>query len=254
MDTSSVIIASCFITLSVAHSILGERDILQPLFRSAWDEPAPRWAMERILRFAWHLTSLAWLGIAAAVLGLDLYYSAALVALPSAAIVFVLLRGHLAWPLFALAGLAALHHKGVLTGAVLDGAVVVTLACISVIGLLHLYWVAGGRWGLAAVIPGREDGKPAFRPPAFLTALVAGALFFFAFLVAWAWQSAAAPTLPRVLLYVTIGVLTLRAIGDGKHVGFSKTQRNSLFAKWDDRLFTPLSVLMAFGSGAALIA
>ena len=36
-------------------------------------------------------------------------------------------------------------------------------------------------------------------------------------------------------------------------VGFSKSQRSSNFAKWADRLFTLLAVLMAFGSGAALL-
>ncbi len=255
METSSIIIASCLALLSLAHSVLGEREILAPLFRSDWDEPSPRWAMERILRFAWHLTSLAWLGLGAAVLGVDLHLAIALVTLTSAAIVFILLRGHLAWPLFALAGVASLYAKGVLDAPILSAAVLITLTCVFAIAFLHIYWVAGGSWGLSAAVPGnRDDSGPQFHPPAWLTAMVAAALLCFAGLIAWTWHDAAAPQWPRILLYLAIGVLTLRAVGDGRQVGFSKTQRNSKFAKWDDRLFTPLSVLMAFGSGAALLA
>lgn len=254
MSNSSIIVASCLVILSVVHSVLGEKGILQPLFRADWKEPAPRWAMERILRFAWHLTSLAWLGLGAAVVGFDLHLAIAGVTLSSAAIIFVLLRGHLAWPLFALAGVAALHAKGLFGTYVLGIAVVATLACVFAIAALHFFWVAGGTWGLKHVIPRDDGGTPAFSPPAWLTAMVAGAMLVFAGLLAWTWQTTAGPAWPRVLLYLAIGVLALRAVGDGKQVGFSKTQRTSSFAKWDDRLFTPLAVLMAFGSGAALLA
>lgn len=253
MDNSSIIIASCLLVLAIAHSLLGERVILGPLFQSAWEKPAPRWAMQRILRFAWHLTSIAWLGMAAAVLGLELNLAIAVMALLSAAIVFFALRGHLAWPLFFLAGVAALHADGHLSQSLLASAVVVTLVCILGIAVLHMYWVVGGRWGLRQAIPSDKNGEPAFRPPAMLTALVAIALFAFAGLVAWTWLASETPTWPRVLLSLAIAVLVVRAIGDGKQVGFSKTQRSSSFAQWDDRLFTPLAVLMAFGSVAALL-
>ena len=209
--------------------------------------------MQRILRFAWHLTSIAWLGLAAAVLGLALNLAIAAIALPSAAIIFFALRGHLAWPLFCLAGLAALHADGRLSQTLLTATIVATLVCIVSIALLHLYWVAGGRWGLSHVVPSNSEGVPAFRAPALLTLLVALALFVFAALIGWTWLASAQVAWPRSLLYLAIAVLTLRAIGDGKQVGFSKSQRSSSFAKWDDRLFTPLAVLMAFGSGATLL-
>lgn len=253
MGNSSIIIAICLAILATAHSALGEREILGPLFRSSWEKPAPRWAMQRILRFAWHLTSIAWLGMAAAVLGLALNLAIAAIAIPSAVIIFFALRGHLAWPLFGLAGVAALHADGRLTDSLLSSAVVVTLVCIVGIATLHVYWALGGRCGVKHVIPSDTDGKPSFCPPAWLIALVAIVFFSFAGLVAWTWLASTSPTWPRILLYVAIAVLTIRAIGDGKQVGFSKSQRNSSFAKWDDKLFTPLAVLMAFGSGAALL-
>jgi hypothetical protein len=53
--------------LGAAHSLLGERYILFRLFRRG-DLPAlfgSSWFTERTLRFAWHLTSLTWFGLAA---------------------------------------------------------------------------------------------------------------------------------------------------------------------------------------------
>jgi len=53
--------------LGVAHSILGERYILIRLFRRS-DLPqlfGSSWFTTRTLRFAWHITSLTWFGIAA---------------------------------------------------------------------------------------------------------------------------------------------------------------------------------------------
>lgn len=57
------------ILLALAHSYLGERYILIRLFRR---EDLPRLFggtefTTRTLRFAWHLTSVAWIGLAAAV-------------------------------------------------------------------------------------------------------------------------------------------------------------------------------------------
>ena len=53
--------------LGVAHSVLGERYILVRLFRRD-DLPkvfGSAWFTVRTLRFAWHITTLTWFGIAA---------------------------------------------------------------------------------------------------------------------------------------------------------------------------------------------
>jgi hypothetical protein len=62
-----VIGATFAVLLAAAHSYLGERYILTRLFRR---EDLPRLLggtefTKRTLRFAWHLTSVAWLGFAA---------------------------------------------------------------------------------------------------------------------------------------------------------------------------------------------
>lgn len=98
--------------IGLAHSILGERYILIRLFRRQdlpklfGDDRFTR----RTLRFAWHLTSVAWWGFAAilvlAALPEGLSESAALQAVAwtfaaSAAIAFAASRGrHLAWIVF----------------------------------------------------------------------------------------------------------------------------------------------------------
>jgi len=40
------------------------------------------------------------------------------------------------------------------------------------LGLLHVYWAAGGKWGTDVTIP-KQDGKPLFQPPPAGTLLVA---------------------------------------------------------------------------------
>ncbi len=253
MSNSSIIVASCLCFLAAAHSVLGELAILRPLFQAEWQKPKPRWAMQRILRFAWHLTSITWVGLAGIALGAPIHLMIAGICVLSAGLVFVSLRGHLSWPFFLLAACAALHTEGLLHTSVLGVAIVLTLLCLVVIAAVHVYWAAGGSWGIATAIPQGDDDKPSFSPPPWLTVLVALALLAFAGLIGWSWLVDSTQHWPRVLLGLGTTVLTLRAVGDGKHAGFTKTKRNSEFAKWDDRLFTPLAVLMAFGSGAALL-
>ncbi len=249
---SAILAASCFGVLALAHSALGEKEILAPLFRAEWETPTPRWAVQRILRFAWHLTSIAWIGLGAAALGAPVGLCIAGVGLSSGAVVFFTLRGHLAWPLFTLAGLAGLALHGWLLPPLLAAGVGAAVLTLLAVAGLHLYWVAGGRWGLEAAIPSSSAGTPLFTPPPWATLAVALALLGFGALILWTYMGAPPPV--SRLVGAGAAVMVLRAVGDGKQVGLSKTQRASLFAKWDDRLFTPLALLMAGGAGAALLA
>jgi hypothetical protein len=70
MTTSLYIAAFLIAAIGVAHSYLGERYILIRLFRRN-DLPKLFGSSEftvRTLRFAWHVTSVAWLGLAAVLL------------------------------------------------------------------------------------------------------------------------------------------------------------------------------------------
>lgn len=66
MNTPLLIAAGLAALLGVAHSYLGERHILMRLFRRG-DLPKLFGGVEftqQTLRFAWHLTSVAWMGFA----------------------------------------------------------------------------------------------------------------------------------------------------------------------------------------------
>ena len=108
------------IAISVAHSYLGERFILIRLFRRA-DLPKLFGGddfTKQTLRFAWHITSIAWLGFAAllvllaqgesSVRAVGLIIGATF--LVHSVIALVASRGrHLSWPVFLAIGLAAIY-------------------------------------------------------------------------------------------------------------------------------------------------
>ena len=108
------------VALGLAHSYLGERFILIRLFRRA-DIPKLFGGTEftiRTLRFAWHLTSVAWWGIGALFflmargpLSSSTVASVfAVVFLLSAGVTLIASRGrHLAWPVFLVVGLIAFY-------------------------------------------------------------------------------------------------------------------------------------------------
>jgi hypothetical protein len=249
---AELITAACLVTLGVAHSVLGEIEILRPLFTADWSIGVPRWASDRILRFAWHLTSIAWLALAAIVVGGEPLTFVAIMSLWSAAVIFVMLRGHLAWPLFLLAGLAALRADGLLGPSWLRaGAITTSVALVAAAGL-HVYWAFGGRWLLDRAVPVSSSSNPGFSPGPGLTLMVAVALLGFATLIASV-ALGRGPDAARSLVGVGIGVLVLRAIGDTKVAGFTKSVRNTAFAEADDRWFTPLVVFLALGAAGALV-
>jgi hypothetical protein len=116
---SGLVVAAVLIALTaVAHSYLGERYILVRLFRR---ELPPLFGSDvftrRTLRFAWHVTSAAWLGFAALLLVLaqpaeppraTLLRIIAATSFGSAAIAGVGSRGrHLSWVVFTAIGLLA---------------------------------------------------------------------------------------------------------------------------------------------------
>jgi hypothetical protein len=108
------------VAVGVAHSVLGERYILIRLFRCA-ELPKLFGSTSltiRILRFAWHLTTIAWWGFAAILVllatrsvsprNLSIVLAATFVV--TGAITFAVSRGrHLAWPVFLFIGGVCLY-------------------------------------------------------------------------------------------------------------------------------------------------
>jgi hypothetical protein len=120
MPTLYFVAAGLCVALGLAHSILGERYILIRLFRRP-DLPKLFGGTEftiRTLRFAWHLTSVMWIGAGAifALMAEDRLSMAsvagilAAVFLIHAAVTLFTSHGrHFAWPLFLVIGLIALY-------------------------------------------------------------------------------------------------------------------------------------------------
>lgn len=252
MTTFHLLAAGTLAAVAVLHSVLGEVAILRPLLADdRWRLGPPRWAVERILRFAWHLTSIAWVALAAVTLGADGPVVVAVTAAVSGLLILAMLPAHLAWPLFLAialwAGVAAeLVGPVVLRALTLTAVVVATLAA-----LLHLGWAGGRAKPLArAAVPTRPDGRPLFEPSAAATLAVAAALVVFAGALAVALVQPV--PLARWLVAAGTAVLVVRAVGDGRYAGFSKRLRSTAFARRDDLVYTPIVVSLAFGGLAVL--
>lgn len=239
--------------LAVAHSVLGERGLLRPLFAQRWTIGVPRRPAELIFRFAWHITSIAWLGLGCLALGASPWQVLAGVALVSGLVIFVLLRGHLAWPIFFATALAAGLTGGLVGAGTLTALSLTAALGLGVAGLLHLRWAAGGGHDmLAAAVPTDAGGRPLLRPPWWTSLGVAVALLGAAAAMVLRTLGVAVPGLQAALVLAT-AAFVLRVVGDGRHVGLFKRTRDTAFARLDDRYYTPLVVLFAFGGVAALL-
>lgn len=114
MNDSTLLMIGAWLTFGVgiAHSVLGEKFLLVRLFRRP-DLPTLAGSATfaaRTLRFAWHITTVAWWGFAAMLVLASrdsLTQDNALIALAvtmlvTAAMILIASRGkHLAWPVFA---------------------------------------------------------------------------------------------------------------------------------------------------------
>jgi Protein of unknown function (DUF3995) len=138
--------------------------------------------------------------------------------------------------------------------AVIAGIGVALVLLLLFLSVAHLYWVVGGKVGRDLVVPER-DGHPVFHPSAAGTALVAVALLAAATVVgfrAGVVSVLVGAPLVRWGTWIVAVAFLLRAIGDFRWVGLFRRERESRFATWDARLYTPLSLLI--GVGAAVIA
>jgi hypothetical protein len=129
---------------------------------------------------------------------------------------------------------------------------IVTAIVFLGLSALHVYWAAGGRRGIDAVIP-TVEGRRTLNPSPLASIVVAVALALAAAialgatgvlaLVAPAW-------LIRCGLIVLAVVFGARAVGDFRLIGFTKRIKGTQFARLDTRVFAPLCV----GLGAACAA
>ena len=111
------------------------------------------------------------------------------------------------------------------------------------LGGIHFYWVLGGKWGLKNAIPTKKENEDInFKPSSFATFLVG--LFLTTFACFYLFQTSIfvfkLPSWSNHFLWILPSAFLIRAIGDFKYVGFFKSIKSTLFAKWDRILFSPL--------------
>src|ERR1041384_87508 len=100
---------------------------------------------------------------------------------------------------------------------------VATSMVLLALSLLHVYWAAGGRRGIDAVIP-TQGGRRTLNPSAFVTLVVATApagAALIAFGATGVLRSVAPGWLIRAGLVVLSAVFGARAVGDFHLIGFT---------------------------------
>ncbi len=122
MTHSTLLFIAALLTIGVgiAHSLLGERYLLMRLFRRP-DLPTLFGGTSftvRTLRFAWHITTIAWWGLGAMLWVAsrgqltqgNALFVLAITMFATAVMILIASRGkHLAWPVFAAIAAAAFH-------------------------------------------------------------------------------------------------------------------------------------------------
>ena len=242
MSGGLALAAGSLVVLAVLHSALGERLLLGPLLAAPALPPLgiPAGLARRTLRFAWHLTSLAWLGLAWVAVAEPRTLPAVGVVLALSGLGALVGSGgrHFAWAVMlagALGAAAATLPPGAGGAAVARGGA----ALLALVALLHLAWAAGLRWGAGAAVP-EVGGRPAFQPGPGLTVLVALALLAAAGLLVALGAGGRPPA------WVTWGggaaalAFGARVLGDLRLVGLFKRVGGTPFARWDSLLYTPL--------------
>ncbi|MGB5822306.1 MAG: DUF3995 domain-containing protein [Saonia sp.] len=117
------------------------------------------------------------------------------------------------------------------------------------LGILHMYWVFNGKWGLNNVLPTNGKGETILHPKKLDTAIVALGLLTFGLFYLMT-SNLIAIDLPHwitdYLGWIIPFIFVLRAIGEFKYVGFFKRVRYTKFGKMDSLFFSPLCLTIGF--------
>ena len=128
--------------------------------------------------------------------------------------------------------------------------ILVAVGLLWFIGLLHIYWAFGGRWGTAAVIPVKKgEQQPIFKPRKLGTLLVSVLILLASFMLifqAGYLESYQANTITKIGSIICATVFMIRAIGDFNYLGFFKKIKHSQFARYDTLIYSPLCLFLGF--------
>jgi hypothetical protein len=122
-----------------------------------------------------------------------------------------------------------------------------TVIVLIMIGVFHFYWSFGGLIGLDKALP-TKDGKLLLSPSKPLTFFVGIVLIIFAY-IAYSLQFHDFTIIESSNVYKYSGlflsiIFILRAIGEFNAVGFFKKIKNTEFAIYDTKYFSPLCLVL----------
>lgn len=115
------------------------------------------------------------------------------------------------------------------------------------IGGVHISWSLGLKWGYEQVIPKKEKGENLFTPRKPECIVMAIIFFLFGIFYLIKTDFISLNIHQCVLTYSGwfISILfIIRTIGDFKYVGIFKSIKTTDFAKWDNKLYIPLCIII----------
>lgn len=125
-----------------------------------------------------------------------------------------------------------------------------------VLSTIHIYWLFGGTKGIKVAIPTKEKDQ-LFIPSHFATTVVAILLAIAGLVVLLIGKIVSISFIPQLLINSAgwgLAIVFLgRTIGDFRWLGVFKKNKDTLFAKWDTQLFSPLCFIISVGVSVLLI-
>ena len=112
-----------------------------------------------------------------------------------------------------------------------------------ILGIIHLNWVFGGKFGFDQALPTKESGERVLNPKKYHSAIVGLGLIAFGlfYLIG---SGLGDFNIPNWILksgrWIIPIIFILRATGEFNYIGFFKKIKKTEFANWDTKLFSPL--------------
>ncbi|MCB9251889.1 MAG: DUF3995 domain-containing protein [Flavobacteriales bacterium] len=120
---------------------------------------------------------------------------------------------------------------------------------LAALGILHLYWLFGGRVSIEYFFPVHSRiRKKSYKPSKLRLLIVALVLFFMSLFFIEQMTSFTKIFTPYSFKWgnrILVVAFTARAFGNFTYLGFTKSFKKGKFAKLDTYLYSPLCLLMA---------
>ena len=115
------------------------------------------------------------------------------------------------------------------------------------LGIVHLNWVFGGKFGFTESLPTKKSGERVLNPKRIDSAIVGTGLTLFGIFYIFKSGLVDYYLSTSILMYggwIIPGIFILRAIGEFQYVGFFKKIRTTNFGKLDTKFISPLCLVI----------